>query len=141
MHSFHDSFPPFGHASVHCDSGPRAWGPGERARCVVEQQQQVVRVVLNSSSRGTRYRREDMRSRPRSVRGGACGADDGGRANGPREGGHTAARGGDGTAVRAATAAAAANSGPIGTIGLRPTPRPNSSKVWLPVQAHETWRV
>ena len=23
-----------GHASVHCDSGPRAWGPGERARCV-----------------------------------------------------------------------------------------------------------
>ncbi len=23
-----------GHASVHCDSGPRAWGSGERARCV-----------------------------------------------------------------------------------------------------------
>ena len=23
-----------GHASVHCDSGPRAWGPGERARDV-----------------------------------------------------------------------------------------------------------
>ena len=22
------------HASVDCDSGPRAWGPGERARCV-----------------------------------------------------------------------------------------------------------
>ena len=31
-----------GHASVHCDSGPRAWGSGERARCAlcVSQQQQ-----------------------------------------------------------------------------------------------------
>jgi hypothetical protein len=26
-----------GHASVHCDSGPRAWGSGERARCVTTQ--------------------------------------------------------------------------------------------------------
>ena len=25
-------------ASVHCDSGPRAWGPGERARCVFHRQ-------------------------------------------------------------------------------------------------------
>ena len=33
-----------GHASVHCDSGPRAWGPGERARA-------RARCVFHSSSR------------------------------------------------------------------------------------------
>ena len=38
-----------GHASVHCDSGPRAWGSGERARC-----------VFHSSSR----RRPDGRASP-----------------------------------------------------------------------------
>ena len=52
-----------GHASVHCDCGPRAWGPGERARarCVfhrqsfhfdtedtVSQQQSTPRVVSTS---------------------------------------------------------------------------------------------
>ena len=38
-----------GHTSVHSDSGPCAWGSGVCARCV--EQQQLVRVVLNSSSR------------------------------------------------------------------------------------------
>jgi hypothetical protein len=50
---------------------------------------------------GARYRREDPRSRPRSARGGACGADDGGYTDGAREESHAAARGRDGTAARA----------------------------------------
>ena len=33
-----------GHASVHCDSGPRAWGPGERARALCVSQQSTSRT-------------------------------------------------------------------------------------------------
>jgi hypothetical protein len=48
-----------GHASVHCDSGPRAWGSGDHARCVEQQQQQLffrfgfVRVLFANQVRPT----------------------------------------------------------------------------------------
>ena len=34
-------------SSVQCDSGPRVWGSGERARCVEQKQQQFSTVELS----------------------------------------------------------------------------------------------
>ena len=34
-----------GHASVHCDCGPRAWGSGERARCVFHSSSSSSRII------------------------------------------------------------------------------------------------
>jgi hypothetical protein len=63
--------------------------------------QDLLAEVAGRRRRRTIPPRGSAICRPRSARGGACGADDGGHADGAREESHAAARGRDGTAARA----------------------------------------